>query len=1047
MKKRLLTLFLVLTLVLSLFPAGVVSAVDMPEQTWSHLTVSSDGKTATGYCPHCDKDVTWNLYTRTSGHNSLTTSGHYFLNADSNMTGALRPAADGLDFVLHLNGKTFTRSGAGNTTGVIYTNAANTTFSIVDDQEQAGALCGEIGLAVNVNAAHAGTKIVLYSGNLVSNAAAPVSTQGGTVHMPAGTFEMYGGTVVGSNAVYGGAIYLSGNTVANIYGGTIKGGKATTRGGAIYTGNANNVVNIYGGTIENGTCLGDNAEGGGNIYAKGAVNIYGGTIQGGKSTKGGNIYALTAVTINGTAALKNGEATYGGNVYVEAAATLGAGAFEGGKATYGSDIYVGANAKNVVVDSAFNGTAGVYYALNHLPDGTVYNKTLSSQNSGNGAFSGKLYLENVPGRPVITKSVSGTSLLIASKDSAALVDKNGNYTWYAENNDAVAAYNDDTAYMVAGGASLPVTGGDYVIDLAGHNVTITGSGSVTLFDSANADYETYGTATVVNVAVNNSFKTNVAGEDYYMVKTADTKYTFHRMGVDIIGVSVRPSRAGMYYTGMWKCDDLLAAKVTSFGVAASVRNQPGEDFATDSDTVCAPYAEAFTSGATGNGVIITDIVKGNTYQNNSRSKKKVYAVAYVTFDEDNAVAIGGGEKAQSLYSTLQMAEDNIYAYASLVDTLKEFQDTWTANGANWDFDFTLTADELAILNAYEGTAAYHGEAHDHSSSGDNGDGKYSLNHWKQGLEMEGMDFGSILDHRQSSHMTDSNWDSTKFIGGSEASTNITDGIYADLTSSKIHYSMIFTDASKLDYVAKNTIVEWSLGSYKNYKSLYNYPDMTKAEFLSVIQAVKDNGGMFTIVHPKSDGYLTSDNAEDYYFADWTGLEVFYGAAGYAPTQAVNKDNYKLWTDLLALGKKVWATAGSDVHGAPNTNALTTIYSKSASATDIFSYMKAGNSTCGPVGIRMVVGDTQMGSQTDFAGKRVAFSVADFHESVYNPNHTYSVKLLSDTGVVYETTFDASQPFFYGMDADDSAAFYRVEVWDNTAGYALPIAIGNPIWNN
>ena len=117
-------------------------------------------------------------------------------------------------------------------------------------------------------------------------------------------------------------------------------------------------------------------------------------------------------------------------------------------------------------------------------------------------------------------------------------------------------------------------------------------------------------------------------------------------------------------------------------------------------------------------------------------------------------------------------------------------------------------------------------------------------------------------------------------------------------------------------------------------------------------------------------------------------------------------------------------------------------------------MKIGNSVCGPVGIRMVVGNTQMGgqSQTGFAGQRVIFTVDDFHESIYDPTHTYSVKLIkltkgeTEEEVVHSEVFDASADYFYATDADETAAYYRVEIWDDTAGYNLPIAIGNPIWN-
>lgn len=1067
MKKRIVSLCLILAMMLCLFPVGV-SAAGTDKQTWSHLTVAADGQTATGYCPHCCDDssqtVTWNLLTRAaSGHTNITASGHYFLNASTATNGALQPSTAGIDVVLHLNGQTFKRNGAGgNNTGAIRPQAENTTISIVDDQAEKGTVHGDYGWAVTNNS-KSGTTVKLYSGNLTSVVEAVATSgsnlNGGTVYMNAGAFEMYGGTINGTKAQYGGAIFMSGSTVATIRGGTVNGGEAKIRGGAIYTGNANNVVNIYGGTVQNGICLGDYAEGGGNIYSKGAVNLYGGTITGGKSTKGGNLYVLNTTTLNGDAVLANGEATYGGNLYVDAALTLGAVSFENGTADFGSDIYVGTNA-NMTVDAAYNGVARVYYSLNHVPE-TVYGGNLattkasdSSKNTNRctGVFSGKLYLENDPGMPLIYGKSTSDWLWISNTASAALVDKNGNYTWYDNNDAALAAYNENTAYLKAGGVSMPLPDGgygDYVVDIAGRDVVITGSGNLTVFDSANDDYETYGVATIIGPALKNTFKTTVAGRDTFMIEEDDNKYSFHTMGVDLIGVTVRPDSAGMYYTGMWQCDDRLAAYVDTFGVAVSLKNQPGADYATDGDTLYTQFEEnEFESGVSKTGVIINNIMSSGNNQNGFRSRQKVYATAYVTF-AGGAVTVDGDNVRHSLYNALELAEDYLYDLHQIgkADDMLDFYNTWTAAGVRWDVDLELTDDEKAILDAYSGKTAYHGEAHDHGATGGNSDGNYTLNQWKQSLEDQNMDFTTIVDHRQNSHMTGSDWDSTKFIGGTEASTNVQGDAYAELESSKMHYSVIFTDASKLDYVAKNTIVEWSIGSYVNYYSMYNYPDMDVSAIQKLIKAVQDNGGMFTIVHPKSAGYIKSDDPLMYYFADWTGLEVFYGAAGYAPTQAVNKENYQLWVDLLAAGKKVWATAGSDQHAGAGTNALTTIYSHSSSATDIFSYMKEGNSVCGPVGIRMTVGDTFMGSETDFAGKRLIFSVDDFHESVYDPDHTYSVKLISDQGVVYETEFDASKPFVYGMDADDSAKFYRVEVYDVTAGYELPIAIGNPIWNS
>lgn len=1067
MRKKGVSFLLALVLLLSLFPVRAEEAQPKAaKQTWSHLTVSADGKTATGYCPHCctspSQTVTWKLFARGTAHNNLNTSGHFFLGESSVDDGAFRPNAKKLDFVLHLNGHTYERfSEEENTTGVIFPKVDNTTFSIVDDQAQRGVLHGDYGWVVNTNG-QTGTKVVLYSGNLTSNVTEiPTegpNTNGGTIYMNGGTFEMYGGTVNGTKAIYGGAIYVTGGATVNIHGGTITGGQALSRGGNLYMAATNSKLNIYGGTIENGVCLsaGTNVSGGGNIYLNnGDFNLTGGIITGGKAERGGNIYTNTGTTntannatINGTATIQKGEATYGGNLYVNAKLTLGAGTFANGKATYGSDLYV-AKLANMTVSKTFNGEAKVFYNYNHVPASApggmiapFKNRASDSTvaiNRCTGVFTGKLYLENDPSLPYIYAKSSDDRLYITG---AALVDNAGNYTWFKTNAEAVSAYNSSTAYLRAAAGAFSLRGSNYVVDLAGNDVKISGTGKVTIFDSANDDYKTYGTAILSGVQLQNGFKTTVAGKDTFMVN-ANGVYSFHRAGVKIVGVSVRPGSAGMYYTGMWQCDDLLATKMVSYGVAVSTQNQPDVDFATDGDTLYTRFEEVdFVSGAANTGALIKNIVKENISDNADRADTKIYAKAYITFT-DGSVAISSENVAHSLHSVMQLAEENIYDYATQADTLQSFCDTWKSAGVNWDLDFTLTEAEEQILTAYQDRKAYHGEAHDHAATGGNSDGFCTLDQWEVSMADRDMDFATIADHRQSAHMTLPQWDTTKFIGGSEASTLVQGNGY-EKDKNKMHYNMLFTDPKGLENVIKsvsafNYRYDASKGIY-----VFDYPNLTVAQIQTIIQKVKDNGGMFTHVHPKSEGYIQSTDPMKYYFADWTGLEVFYGFTGYAPEQAVNADSYILWTDLLAAGKKIWATAGADQHSAASTDALTTIYSEEADAKTHFSHMKVGDSTCGPVGIRMVVGGALMGSETDFAGKRLAFCVSDFHKVAYDTTHSYHVELLSDQGVVYEAAVDPDVPFFYDMAADDSVKFYRIEVFDDTTGQR--IAIGNPIWN-
>ena len=148
---------------------------------------------------------------------------------------------------------------------------------------------------------------------------------------------------------------------------------------------------------------------------------------------------------------------------------------------------------------------------------------------------------------------------------------------------------------------------------------------------------------------------------------------------------------------------------------------------------------------------------------------------------------------------------------------------------------------------------------------------------------------------------------------------------------------------------------------------------------------------------------------------------------------------------MPAGKRVWATGGYAGHGVASTNTLTTIYAESKTAESYLNHAKVGDFSTGGFGIRMAVGDTRMGGATDFAGSRVVFCVSDIHASQLDHTHTYRVKLISDAGIVHEQTFDPAMPFYYAVDADETAAFYRIEITDETTG--ILTALGNPIWND
>lgn len=351
-------------------------------------------------------------------------------------------------------------------------------------------------------------------------------------------------------------------------------------------------------------------------------------------------------------------------------------------------------------------------------------------------------------------------------------------------------------------------------------------------------------------------------------------------------------------------------------------------------------------------------------------------------------------------------------------------------------DYTASeADINQLEKLYEGRQPYHGELHDHADTGGTSDGKMKLADWKMNLLTKDMDFATFADHRQVLHMRLPEWDNDLFIGGTEACTWIKD---SKATQNKLHYNMLFATPEGLENVLNTFPFMFSY-----YRDHFSYFQFTTAQFEELAKFVTDNDGFFVHVHPKGKSYLVSDDPLDYYFGEYTGIEVLCGYYGNQSVE-INQDALKLWTDLLSLGKKVYATSGSDSHNSSNTVSLTTIYAEQANAKTYLSHVKKGDFTAGPVGIRMSISDTCTGGETDFAGKRLVISVGDFHSLECMPGHTYRIDVYTDQGLIVSREIPGTGTSYMALDADDTVKFYRAEVYDVTSQYQ--VAIGNPIWN-
>ena len=107
------------------------------------------------------------------------------------------------------------------------------------------------------------------------------SQKGGAIYVRSSTLNMYGGTIKGNQAVWGGAVFIDGSNSTctfNMYGGTISGNTAQSGGGGVEVENDRSNFNIYAGSIINNTVTSvddSKHKGGGVHFAKGTVSIYG----------------------------------------------------------------------------------------------------------------------------------------------------------------------------------------------------------------------------------------------------------------------------------------------------------------------------------------------------------------------------------------------------------------------------------------------------------------------------------------------------------------------------------------------------------------------------------------------------------------------------------------------------------------------------------------------------------------------------------------------------------------------------------------------------
>ena len=585
----------------------------------------------------------------------------------------------------------------------------------------------------------------------------------------------------------------------------------------------------------------------------------------------------------------------------------------------------------------------------------------------------------------------------------------------------------------------------------------------------------------------------------------------------------------------WVYEDAVIGKVGNTGLAIDTGSASGNE------------AALYIYDATINGNVnipgASSTFTSTIVANNTEIK------GTVTIAGTNDIVFSGVTKI----SKLVVAEDSLVGFDNLLGgsaikvdangiftNANDKSDTWlgfftAANSDDWvivrdkalfqgervEVTTAEDADIEKLLEEYGDRVAKYGEMHNHTSAGLTADGRRTLAQWKERMVQLGMDFATIVDHKQVAHMYHKDWQTEPteespvvFVGGSEPGTNISEMIAG--TQGNMHYNMITADPVKLIDLVKQmeeitdkdfytyekpySEANWGANGTNNKNkdfvwSDYNepdgkldrfsYPKWTRSEFQTMVELFYNEGSLIVEVHPDYPSYIKSSDPMDYCFAGNAGstesaamgFEIHTGGYGRKPSDTYNEQAYQLWLDMLDAGKKVYATYGDDGHRMPTAVALTTAYAPEGANADYYmQLMHDGNFAPGWVGIRMIVGDTQMGGTADsFEGQRLVFSIGDMFqaneysrlyldkslkqqtmdwEPGYDPSCIYTVRLYDDSGLLQESVVDPGDDKmdYFAIDAEADAKFYRVEVWvekqneDGSTAYRYRCGVGNPIWN-
>ena len=982
--------------------------------------------TTNAACPVCQKVVTWTPVDGSARVDNSTTklTQHYYLTNDVTHT------AESGD-------KTFISPGHGTHTVCFHLNGHNVTCTNTQFVYGGTSTTNIMGTGIVTGSR---TDSTGYGSTVQIN----VANVSGTVNLYSGTYRQaeggkYPNDYVISVSSNGGNINILENAVV----------EANSNGKAIYLGNSTRVnsTSKISGTVKGDVFIEESPS-----QNTGTVTVDGGTVTGTLTVKNGNALVLSGAAKIGmldladTIRLTMGKLTKGANITV-----LNAGVFTEphAEAEACAKFFHTANPNDViaVVDGALS------YKINY--EAKIYPDA-----------EGKAYC------PVCQDTVVWTPLT----DTSTVQNLNGHY--YLIDDLTYESLEEGYIYNGTKNATL-------CLHLNGNNITATqtypifgGSGYLNVMGRGVVSGYDKSVPDGMTIRLNNTVPTN--GISLY----SGTYRGYNpNAGKALISLGTNGGTVKIYEDA--KIDAGANNIAITYGTAANLRNKE---------------VQVYGAEIIGD-IIMSGVAEGKTYTStlelqNAKISGEISATATDTLTVSGETQIPKltlAEGAMVSFEDLKDKADITISAKGYFTPAMDKADEWLqyitcADKGDWivvrndalyqeqkpEIPAAAEEDKTALLTTYAGKTLRYGEMHNHTNTGpyrDDGtgylpstgaDGQRSLEEWIVEMDRLKMDFAFIVDHCMSIHMYAEKFLPEYFIGGTEPGAYIVD---SKARNNYLDYNMLFAYPEQLESIffkweEKYTPIKWNKENYPTATEPSEdgwrvvCRSFTTAQFTQHAKDVYDAGGLFVVVHPKYAGYIDSDNPLDYYFGDKTGLEITTGCGGNMGVKE-NEAAYQLWVDLLHLGKKVWATAGSDSHRLPDYSGLTAMYTTNDHKDDYMATVRTGNMAPGWVGIRMNINGTAMGGETDFTGQRLQFSVGDIYnpgvkdtygrvELPYQEGHTYCAQVYDDSGLLMESQIDPLDMNYFAIDCDATAEFYRIVVWDLTTG--CRIGVSNPIWN-